>query len=66
VDDDGYVLEAPTMNLAIVTHTGQFVVPPFEDTLAGITIQRVLQLLPDVSHVSLGSLLEGLPMPEVV
>lgn len=61
MDDDGYVLEGPTMNLAIVTHGGEFVVPPFDHTLGGITIQRVLELLPDVRPPPRHSLCWPLP-----
>jgi len=44
VDEQGHVLEGPNMNLAIITHEGEMVTPPFEGCLAGVTIRRVLAL----------------------
>lgn len=44
MDSEGYVAEGPVMNIGIITHGGEMVVPPFEQTLAGVTLQRLLQL----------------------
>ncbi len=33
------------MNIGIITHEGELVVPPFEQTLAGVTLQRLLHLV---------------------
>ncbi|KAL4442489.1 hypothetical protein ABPG77_005073 [Micractinium sp. CCAP 211/92] len=46
VDADGNVAEGPNMNLACLLEDGTLVVPPFDSCLAGITIQRMMQLLP--------------------
>lgn len=45
VDSEGYVAEGPVMNIGIITHEGEMVVPPFEQTLAGVTLQRLLHLV---------------------
>lgn len=47
VDAVGNVAEGPNMNLAAVLADGTVVVPPFESALAGITIQRMMALLPE-------------------
>lgn len=44
-DEEGYLLEAPTMNLGIVTPDLKLVFPPFERCLAGITAQRLMKLV---------------------
>ncbi|KAL4447823.1 hypothetical protein ABPG75_005042 [Micractinium tetrahymenae] len=46
VDADGNVAEGPNMNMACLLDDGTLVVPPFDSCLAGITIQRMMQLLP--------------------
>ncbi|GAB4816094.1 hypothetical protein N2152v2_003140 [Parachlorella kessleri] len=46
VDGDGYVSEGPNMNIAVLLKDGTLVVPPFDNSLNGITIQRVMELLP--------------------
>lgn len=55
VDTDGYVCEGPAMNIAFILANGMLVVPPFDKTLAGVTIRRVMEELPKVrspgSHV---------------
>ncbi|KAK9904013.1 hypothetical protein WJX75_002557 [Coccomyxa subellipsoidea] len=48
VDSEGYVAEGPVMNIGIITHEGEMVVPPFEQTLAGVTLQRLLHLVREV------------------
>ncbi|CAL8470838.1 g10380 [Coccomyxa elongata] len=48
VDSEGYVAEGPVMNIGIITHEGELVVPPFEQTLAGVTLQRLLHLVGQV------------------
>lgn len=45
VDGSGNVAEGPNMNVAVLLHDGTFVVPPFDASLAGITVQRALLLL---------------------
>lgn len=49
VDSEGYVAEGPVMNIGIITHEGEMVVPPFEQTLAGVTLQRLLHLVGQAS-----------------
>ena len=48
LDAEGRVAEGPNMNLACLGPDGTLVVPPFESALAGVTIQRVMDLLPQV------------------
>ena len=45
VDSEGYIAEGPVMNIGIITHEGEMAVPPFTQTLDGITLQRLLQLM---------------------
>ncbi|KAI7837708.1 hypothetical protein COHA_008500 [Chlorella ohadii] len=47
VDADGNVSEGPNMNVACLLEDGTLVVPPFESALNGITVQRMMELLPD-------------------
>lgn len=47
LDSDGNIAEGPNMNVAIITEDGTFVTPPFEAALPGITMQRLLDLLPE-------------------
>lgn len=53
MDSEGYVAEGPTMNIGIITHEGELVVPPFEQTLAGVTLQRLLHLVGQASFCTL-------------
>ena len=48
MDSEGFVAEGSVMNIGIITHEGELVVPPFEQTLAGVTLQRLLHLLREV------------------
>ena len=48
VDEAGFVLEGPNSNFAILTEDDAFVTPPFDNVLAGVTIQRLMELLPEV------------------
>lgn len=48
VDEEGFVLEGPNSNFAIVTEDNVFVTPPFNRCVAGITIQKLMQLIPAV------------------
>ena len=50
VDNDGYVAEGPVMNIGIITHDGEMVLPPFEQTLAGVTLQRLMHLVKEVRY----------------
>lgn len=54
MDGDGYVLEAPTANIGIITHDRKLVVPPFDACIAGITMQRIMELVGEVSPAGLG------------
>jgi branched-subunit amino acid aminotransferase/4-amino-4-deoxychorismate lyase len=45
VDEDGYVLEGPNSNFAIMTNEDVFVTPPFDRILSGITVQRLMEIL---------------------
>jgi hypothetical protein len=48
VDADGYVCEGPAMNVGFILKDGTLVIPPFDKTLAGVTIRRIMALLPKV------------------
>ncbi|KAK9828556.1 hypothetical protein WJX72_000741 [[Myrmecia] bisecta] len=48
VDPEGNIAEGPNMNIGIITHEKELVAPPFEHALAGITMQRVLELAPQL------------------
>jgi branched-subunit amino acid aminotransferase/4-amino-4-deoxychorismate lyase len=43
VDEHGNFLEAPTSNVAFFMNNGDFSVPPFEKTLIGTTVIRVME-----------------------
>lgn len=45
VDGEGNLLESPMSNLAFVLNNGDFNVPPFEKTLIGTTVLRVLDFV---------------------
>ena len=44
LDADGNVGEGPNMNVAFVSAEGVLLVPPFDNILAGTTVQRVVEL----------------------
>ncbi|KAI3425070.1 hypothetical protein D9Q98_008447 [Chlorella vulgaris] len=46
VDGDGFVCGGTDMNLACLLADGTLVVPPFEQAVDGILVQRMMQLLP--------------------
>ncbi|GAX75021.1 hypothetical protein CEUSTIGMA_g2467.t1 [Chlamydomonas eustigma] len=46
VDPEGNILEGPNANFAMITMDNVFVTPPFDNILAGITVQRLMQLIP--------------------
>ena len=52
MDEAGFVAEGPTMNLGVVTREGELVVPPFERSLAGCTVKRVMELVEEVIAVA--------------
>ena len=41
------------MNLGVVTREGELVVPPFERSLAGCTVKRVMELVEEVIALAL-------------
>ncbi|CAG9462626.1 unnamed protein product [Pedinophyceae sp. YPF-701] len=45
VDDEGFVAEGPNCNVMALLPDGELVTPPFDKALAGITAQRVLELV---------------------
>jgi len=47
VDEEGHVQEGPNMNLAIITHDDVLITPPADGCLEGITMQRLLELIPE-------------------
>lgn len=54
VDDQGHVLEGPNMNVMALTLEGELVTPPLDSVLAGITVQRVQELVQ--KHLDEGTL----------
>jgi len=48
VDQAGFILEGPNSNFAMLTKDNVFVTPPFDNILPGVTIQRLMELLPEV------------------
>eukprot|EP00887_Chlorella_sp_A99_P000052 scaffold16.g52.t1 len=48
VDEGGFVCGGPNTNLAALLPDGTLVVPPFERSLAGMTMRRVMELVPQV------------------
>ncbi len=67
VDEEGYLGEGPTENIAIVTNAYEFLVPRFGKTLRGTTISRVMELIQDlVTSRVLGRIAEdAIPLEEV-
>lgn len=51
INAEGEVMEGPNMNLAIITMDNELIVPPFSNTLNGITVQRLMELIPKVCRV---------------
>ncbi|KAJ9508173.1 hypothetical protein QJQ45_021534 [Haematococcus lacustris] len=46
VDDEGHVQEGPNMNLAIITQEDVMITPPPTGCLEGVTMQRLIELIP--------------------
>ncbi len=44
-DDQGYLCEGPTENLAIISAQGQFIYPEFNNCLRGTTLCRLVELI---------------------
>ncbi len=55
MDEEGNVLSGPTANLAIVTQGDAFVYAPFDRAPAGITVQTLAALIPEVGGGGGGS-----------
>ncbi|GMH34017.1 hypothetical protein BSKO_01851 [Bryopsis sp. KO-2023] len=53
VDSDGHVLNAGNASVGIVTHDGELVVPPNEDVLCGLTMEKILSLVPKLNEPKL-------------
>jgi 4-amino-4-deoxychorismate lyase len=53
VDEEGYVAEGPTMNVAFVTKCGELVLPAFDKILSGCTAKRLLTLAPKLVEAGL-------------
>ena len=51
IDADGNVVEGAVMNVGILTHDGEVVFPPFTNSLAGLTLLRVRDLLVEVRFI---------------
>ncbi len=48
MDEAGFVAEGTTMNLGVITHDGEVVIPPFEQSLAGCTARRLMAVIAEV------------------
>lgn len=49
VDDEGYILQGPTENIAVIADDPSvLLVPPFEEVPAGLTLQRLMKMMPEV------------------
>lgn len=46
VDDQGYIAEGPNMNVAVITHDKELILPLFDKILSGCTAKRILELAP--------------------
>eukprot|EP00891_Asterochloris_glomerata_P005439 jgi/Astpho2/5439/e_gw1.00076.31.1_t len=46
LDSEGYVAEGPTANIGIITHDNEMVVPPEDTTLRGVTMERLIEVVP--------------------
>lgn len=44
VDDNVYIAEGPNMNVALINHDRELIVPPFDNILSGCTAMRLLTL----------------------
>jgi len=51
VDEEGYVAEGGTFNVAFITNDDEVVLPPFDTTLAGCTAQRMMELIPQTPEL---------------
>lgn len=53
VDEDGYVIGAGHGSVGIVTYDDELIVPTAEDAVCGLTMQRILELIPNVRNKAL-------------
>ncbi|MEW5300864.1 MAG: hypothetical protein WDW36_003762 [Sanguina aurantia] len=51
-DQDGFVAEGPNNNIGIITQDNVLVTPPFDECLPGITLSRLLELIPREREIS--------------
>ena len=49
VDEDLNVINAGDLDVGIVTQDNELVITPYEESLTGITLNRILELLQTVS-----------------
>lgn len=60
VDEQGNIAESSTENCAIISSTGEFLVPSFSRTLRGVTISRMMELAqPMISRGALAGIREA-------
>eukprot|EP00210_Caulerpa_lentillifera_P000879 g850.t1 len=53
VDDEGYVVSTGDCDLGIITETDVIVIPPDDEVLPSVTLQRILELLRETEDVSM-------------
>jgi branched-chain amino acid aminotransferase len=44
LDESNFLTEGPTENMGLISHKGAFLIPPFERSLRGTTVVRVMEL----------------------
>uniref|UniRef100_A0A061QQ17 Branched-chain amino acid aminotransferase n=2 Tax=Tetraselmis sp. GSL018 TaxID=582737 RepID=A0A061QQ17_9CHLO len=52
VDPDGFVSEGGNFNVGFILPDGELVIPSFDNCLAGITAQRIMELVPKTRQLS--------------
>lgn len=48
VGPDGNVTEGPNMNIGFLSQDDELVIAPFDHALAGLTMQRLMEIMPPV------------------
>lgn len=47
LDENGFIAEGPNMNIGIIRSDSTLVIPPFDNALPGLTLRRMIELLPE-------------------
>ena len=62
-DSQGFLAEGSTENVLVLTKEGELIYPPFENTLQGITLQRIVSLSSSLKEEGLLSKVEQRSIP---